>query len=405
MRMLHCQKTYRKLILFVQNTTQELEMKTQLLTIRKAWLPFLLALMLGISTLGGCSLLSVTQPAVSTEPEVVYQTYLVLPNLADVIARVRPSVVSISTETPGYDFFRGAYTIQGAGSGWIVDPNGLIVTNNHVVEGASVVSVTLEDGRIFFAQEIYADALSDLAVIKIAASDLPAATLGISNTFDSSVEFNNTLAAPSSGTLNTHPLRMGDWVVALGNSLGMGISATKGIVSATGISVTYGGNVLYNLIQTDAAINNGNSGGPLVNLAGEVVGISSAKVSAVGVEGMGYAISIDEAYPIIQQLIENGYVLRPDIGAALYTVNKTIASIYNLAVDYGALVTQVTRNGPADSAGLRSGDVIVAVDDIAVYSAEGLKRTLQSYEIGQEIRLTYYRDTKKRMVDVILVEA
>jgi serine protease Do len=287
---------------------------------------------------------------------------MTLTDFADVIAAIRPSVVAITTEVSGYSIF-GAYTEEGAGSGWIIDADGLIVTNNHVVEGASSVVVTLEDGRTFSAQEVYTDSFSDLALIKVDARDLPSAKIGDSSN-----------------------LRVGEWVVAIGNSLGLGISATTGIVSATGVSLSeYAGNTLFNLIQTNAAINPGNSGGPLVNLAGEVIGINSVKVSDVGVEGMGYAISINEAYPILQQLISNGSVSRPDMRASYYTVDQSIASRYNLAVDYGALVTQVIKNGAADKAGLKAGDVIIAIDNSDITTAEGLQVILQSYEAGQQV--------------------
>jgi len=377
-------------------------MKAQLLVLRRSIIPVLLATMLGMATLSGCSLLdSLAKTTPPPDAETVYQTSLIRPNLADVIADVRPSVVAINTESNVYNPFRGSQTVQGAGSGWVIDSDGLIVTNSHVVEDASVVTVTLDDGRVFPALEIYTDTLSDLAIIKIDASNLRAAKIGIPN--------------PTVGTLangldlemvtSSYTLRMGDWVVALGNSLGMGISATHGIVSATGVSVQYDGKVLYNLIQTDAAINAGNSGGPLVNLAGEVIGINSAKISSVGVEGMGYAISMEEAYPILKQLINYGYVARMDIGAELATVTKAVASYSNLKVDYGALVTKVLSGGPADEAGLRVSDVIVAVDDTSVVNAEGFIRTLQSYEAGQEVQITYYRNSNKRTVSITLIEA
>jgi serine protease Do len=210
-----------------------------------------------------------------------------IPGFAQVIAQVKPSVVAISTETTETSFFGGSYTQQGAGSGWIISQDGLIVTNNHVVEGASSISVTLEDGRSFPSESVYTDPVADLAIIRIKAQDLPALQIG-----------------------DSAQLQAGDWVIAIGNSLGMGISATKGIVSALGVSLSISaGETLSGLIQTDAAINPGNSGGPLVNLAGEVVGINSVKVSQVGVEGMGYAIGINEATPIIDELIKNGYVV------------------------------------------------------------------------------------------------
>ena len=322
---------------------------------------------------------TVTRTVTQTQASTPVMT---LTDFADVIAAVRPSVVAITTEVTGYSVF-GAYTQQGAGSGWIIDPSGLVVTNNHVVDGASTVTVTLEDGRTFTAKAVYTDSFSDLAVVKIDAQNLPAAKLGDSST-----------------------LRMGDWVVAIGNSLGLGISATKGIVSATGVSVAESsGNTLYNLIQTDAAINAGNSGGPLVNLAGEVIGINSVKVSDVGVEGMGYAISIEEAEPLLQQLIAKGHISRPDMEASFYTVDQAVASRYGLAVNQGALVTQITRGGPADTAGIKPGDVITAINGTASNTADGLQQLLQTYKAGQQVNVTIYRGSSKITLSVTLVEA
>lgn len=348
---------------------------------KKMMLPLaIVAVALVSGCVSGSTGLTLTKTVTTTAQ--VTTPVMTLTDFTSVIAAVRPSVVAIETEVPGYSVF-GAYTQEQAGSGWIIDANGLVVTNNHVVEGASSVTVTLEDGRAFAAQAVYSDAYSDLAVIKINAQNLPAAKLGDSSS-----------------------LRVGDWVVAIGNSLGMGISATKGIVSATGVSVTESaGNTLYNLIQTDAAINPGNSGGPLANLAGEVIGINSVKISDVGVEGMGYAISIEEALPILQQLISNGHISRPDMGATFYTVNQSIASLYGLAVNQGALITQVTINGPADTAGLRAGDVITAVDGTVVTTADGLQLLLQSYKVGQQVQVTYYRGSNKQTVSVTLAEA
>jgi serine protease Do len=187
-------------------------------------------------------------PAHSTPPvsSVQYQTGL--PSLAAVIAQVRPSVVAIDTESTGIGIFGTSFTQQGAGSGWIIGKDGVIVTNNHVIEGASSINVTLEDGRSFPATSVHTDPVADLAILNINAQNLPALRLG-----DSS------------------QLQAGDWVVAIGNSLGMGISVTKGIVSAMDVSLAVSaGENLKGLIQTDAAINPGNSGGPLVNLAGDV---------------------------------------------------------------------------------------------------------------------------------------
>jgi serine protease Do len=306
---------------------------------------------------------------------------LALPDLASVIARVRPSVVAINTEIPAFGLF-GTYTDEAAGSGWIISKDGLIVTNNHVVEGASNVTVTLEDGREYDATAVHTDPFTDLAIVQIDAKNLPALSVG-----DSSI------------------MRPGDWVIAIGNSLGLGISATKGIVSAMGVSITTESGELYNLIQTDAAINPGNSGGPLVNLAGEVIGISSAKVSEVGVEGMGYAISTQEALPILNQLIATGKISRPAIGAELATVDATAVRWYRLGVSQGVLITKLETGGPAQAAGLKAGDVITQLEGKDVASQEEFSLALQAYKVGQQVKLTYFRGTAKQTATVTLKEA
>jgi serine protease Do len=309
------------------------------------------------------------------------RTIPTIPDFVSAISVVRPAVVAINTTIPGLSVFGGTFNPEGAGSGWIIDSSGLIVTNNHVIEGAGSISVTLEDGRNFTAQLVRSDTVSDLAVIKINATNLQAAEVG-----DSS------------------KLRVGDWVTALGNSLGQGISATKGIVSALGVSISVSaGQSLYDLIQTDAAINPGNSGGPLVNLLGEVVGITSVKVSQVGVEGMGYAISTREALPIITDLVRSGYVIRSWIGASVYTVDRIVVLRYSLAVTEGALVTQIAQGSPADKAGIQAGDVITAVNDKNVTNVDDLNNILHEYRIGQQVNVTYYRGPAKTTVSLTLV--
>jgi serine protease Do len=306
-----------------------------------------------------------------------------LPDIAEVIAKVKPSVVAINVKVVAYDYFNRPTQVEGAGSGWIIDKDGYIVTNNHVVEGADSVTVTLNDGSKFSAAVVKTDPLTDLAVVKIDAHNLPALDIG-----DSSI------------------LEIGDWVVAVGNALGMGISATSGIVSALDVSLSASADqTLYGLIQTDAAINPGNSGGPLVNMAGEVIGIDSIKIAQVGVEGMGYAISINEAMPIIKGLINTGYIVRPWLGIGLATVNKMVASFYNLAVDTGVLVTQVTPGGPADKAGLKAGDVITAIDSEEVASAGDLVQLINSYEVGQKVEITFWRGQTKNSVSLTLGES
>jgi serine protease Do len=308
-----------------------------------------------------------------TPPQTLQQT--ALPAISEVVAKVKPAVVAINVEIVSYDIFNQPTKIEGAGSGWIIDEAGYIVTNNHVVSGADSVIVTLEDGSKFSAQEARTDSLTDLAVIKIDAHNLPV-------------------------------LDIGDWLVAVGNALGMGISATSGIVSALDVSLTESsGQTMHGLIQTNAAINPGNSGGPLVNMAGEVIGITSIKIAQVGVEGMGYAISINEAMPVVEKLITVGYIVRPWLGVETATVNQMVASWYNLAVDAGALVTNVTSSSPAEAAGIKAGDVITAIDDKEVTGAGDLTQLINSYQVGQKIEITLWRGQVKDTISLTLGES
>ncbi len=308
-----------------------------------------------------------------------------LNSIADVVALVKPAVVAINTEVTSYDFFNRPYTEQGAGSGWIIDPSGIIVTNNHVVEGAKTITVTTDAGQTFTADtnSVYTDSYDDLAVIKINASGLPYLKTG-----------------------DASKLRLGDWVVAIGNALGQGTRVTEGIVSAKDVTLSVDTNdTLYNLIETNAAINPGNSGGPLVNLNGEVIGITSAKISDVGVEGMGYAINIDTAKPIIQELVNKGYVTRPYLGVQLYTVDEIAIAQFGLKVDKGVLIVQISSGDPADKAGLRAGDVIVSLGGKDVATVEDFTTILHAAIIGQPLDITYYRGSSKVSTTVTPVEA
>lgn len=306
-----------------------------------------------------------------------------LMSIADVVAKVRPSVVAINTEVVAYDIFNRPSTQKGAGSGWIIDSNGLIVTNNHVVEGAKTITATLEGGQSFTAKTVRTDPINDLAVIDVGVGNLPAASIGDSSR-----------------------MRVGDWVIAIGNALGQGIRATEGIISAVGVNVTVdSGDTLYNLLETTAAINPGNSGGPLVNMAGEVIGIASAKLAAIGVEGMGYAISSAVARPIIQELIQRGYVIHPYLGVSVSSVTQFLVTRYNLAVDKGAFVTEITLGGPAGSAGIRAGDVIVKFGSKDVTSADELVQAIRSGKVGDAIEIVYWRGSEKLTVSATLVEA
>lgn len=293
-----------------------------------------------------------------------------LPDFVAVVDKVKPSVVSIRTD-------------GGDGSGWIIREDGLIVTNNHVVAGASDVAVILDDGRAFSAQEVRTDPLTDLAVVKINADSLPEAETG-----------------------NCDQLQVGEPVAAIGNALGLGIRMTGGWISRLGVSVQVAaGQTLDNLIETDAAINPGNSGGPLVNMAGEVIGITSVKVSQVGVEGLGYAISVDTAREVIDQLILVGYVIRPYLGVGLSDVTPMVAFFNSLSVESGAFVTSVADGSPADEAGLEEGDVIVAIGNEPILTAQGLINAIHAHQIGEQVELTYWRGEEMDETVAVLIES
>ena len=346
----------------------------------------LISLILGAS---GCSISLPWSPPLSPPPSSTEHTNpnwtfpsassqaAPLPDIAHVVAKAMPSVVSVTSEMVVRDIFQQEYTQTAAGSGFLIRSEegheGYIVTNNHVVQNAKNVEVKLADGRTFPANIVGTDALTDLAVLKIDATSLPYALRG-----------------------NSSQLAVGDWVVAIGNALGEGITATHGIVSRLDVSVTVSGNTLRGLIQTDAAINPGNSGGPLVNINGEVVGITSVKMAAVGVESMGYAISIDSAKPVIQSLINQGYVTRPWLGVSLYTVTPFVATINNLSVNAGALIVEVVNDSPADIAGLKDGNVIIKFQGKEINNVDDLVQAIHDCQIGQRAEITFVRgeDTK-----------
>ncbi|MFC1952529.1 S1C family serine protease [Chloroflexota bacterium] len=307
-----------------------------------------------------------------------------LPSIADVVAKVKPSVVAINTEVLTRDYFNRPSTQESAGSGWVISNDGIIVTNNHVIEGARRISVTLDDGRTFSADldTVATDPMTDLAVLKINAENLPAVQIGESS-----------------------KMRVGDWVVAIGNSLGEGIRATQGIISRQNVSIPVDRTqVLYGLIETDAAINPGNSGGPLVNLAGEVVGITSAKLTAVEVEGTGYAISSEAAIPVIRQLINNGYASHPWLGVSLYTVDQLAITEFNLSVEEGVFVVEVVAPSPANDGGLQRADVIINFNGSVVNTVEDLVQVIRAAEVGEEVEIIYVRGDKTITTHTTLAE-
>ncbi|MFO7712332.1 MAG: trypsin-like peptidase domain-containing protein [Dehalococcoidia bacterium] len=303
-----------------------------------------------------------------------------LPDFRPVITWAMPSVVSVTTERVLSGFF-GQRTEYGAGSGIIIDDRGYIVTNNHVLEDAQTIFVETNDGQVFQADIVGSDPLSDLAVIRVDAGDLPYAQWGDSSSLD-----------------------LGEWVIAIGNALGEGMSVTEGIVSRLDVSVNVEGNVLYGLIQTTPAIVPGNSGGPLVNMAGEVIGITSIKIVARGVEGMGFAISSDEARIIIPDLIRYGHVTYPWLGVGLYSVDPSLAAAMDLAVDRGAIIVELVPDSPADIAGLREDDIIIGFGGYEISSVGDLVKAIRRSRLGEDTEVIFVRGDDTRTTSARLVE-
>ena len=314
--------------------------------------------------------------------------------------RVLPAVVHIAVEQgpmamrerepmplpPGFgDLFpqpRGPR--RGSGSGVIVDSEGHILTNNHVVADASQLTVRLVDGREYSARLIGGNVETDIAVIKIDPTDgatLPTAVLGDSD-----------------------HLRVGDWVLALGNPLGLNFTVTAGIVSATGRQISGGDLQLESFIQTDAVINPGNSGGPMIDLFGRVVGVNSAIFGSDRFVGYGFAVPITLARRVMSDLLEFGYLRRPQLGVQVGPVTAVEAEIYDLRQVRGALITGVQEDLPASRAGLRIGDIILSVNGAPIQDNADLITRLANLRPNQEVTLGILREGRRHDVSVTLGE-
>jgi serine protease Do len=303
----------------------------------------------------------------------------------ELVAEVAPAVVSIVTETVSYNWFWQAVPQTGAGTGIIISSDGYIVTNNHVVDDAQKVTVTLNDGSAFPATIVGTDAQTDLAVVKIDANNL-----SYLHFLSDSLE----------------QLSVLDPVVAVGNALALpgGPTWTAGVVSNLGRSIEENtGVVLNDIIQTDTAINAGNSGGPLLDMAGQVVGINVAIAS--NAENIGFAISTDTAIPVVQSIITEGKVARPWLGVSVTTVTSTIQQYYNLSVDTGALIVSVTSDSPADKAGLRAGDVITEMDNENISTTEELLSAIGAHQIGENVEIVYYHGNVQKVTNATLEES
>jgi serine protease Do len=325
-----------------------------------------------------------------------------LPDFSRLVAEYGPAVVNIEVieQSPGGDaqgddplnqFFRrfgipapgggrNEEPVRGAGSGFIVSPDGYILTNRHVVEGASEVTVRLVDQREFRAKVVGTDERTDIAVLKIAATGLPVVRFG-----------------------DPAKVQPGQWVLAIGSPFGFQNSATAGIVSAVGRSLPSENYVPF--IQTDVAVNPGNSGGPLFNLQGQVIGINSQIFSRTGgFMGVSFAIPIDVAANVEQQIIRVGHVVRGMIGVTIQEVTADLADSFGLGSPRGALVSSVVYKSPAATAGIRPGDVVLAVDGHAIDRFGELSSRISAMRPGSEVTLTLWRDRRDRTVHVRVEE-
>ncbi len=298
--------------------------------------------------------------------------------------KVGPAVVGITNKAYIRDFFnRVQLRDRGTGSGVIYDSQrGYIATNNHVVEGASEIIVSLNDGRSVKGKVLGADAATDLAVVQIESKNLPQAVFGDSDS-----------------------LQVGEPAIAIGNPLGLEFrgSVTAGVISALNRTINLGERK-FNLIQTDAAISPGNSGGALVNADGEVVGINSAKIVVGGVEGIGFAIPINTAKPILDELANRGRIARPYLGVSL--MDKEVAERYGFDIDLhgGIFLVKVLVNGPAYKAGLRSGDIILSFDGKKVSRNQELTEELAKHKVGDKVSLTVWHQGAEATRTLVLEE-
>jgi len=295
-------------------------------------------------------------------------------SIVEIVEMVGPSVVGITSKVQYLDFFNNLQVSEGAGSGFIfkVDDEFIyIMTNNHVIADATELLVELSEDVMVDAEVVGKDSMTDLGIIKANKIDVP-------------IDVVSSLKPVVLG--DSDRIEVGETAVAIGNPLGYNNTVTVGVISAIGREVSQ--NTLA-MLQTDAAINPGNSGGALVNSRGEVIGINTVKISDTSVEGIGFAIPINEAKPIVSQIISKGFVSRPFLGVSGQSVDEQLSELYEIPI--GVYVANVVPGTPAEKSGLRSGDVIIAVGDIQTFTWEDMTTELQKYNVGDTVSLKIIR--------------
>ncbi|MGH9521542.1 MAG: S1C family serine protease [Terriglobales bacterium] len=316
----------------------------------------------------------------------------------NVYKKAIPSVVNIRSRSEAFSFFYGVVPQEGEGTGFVLDKDGHILTNYHVVANAERIEVTLYNRKNYRADLIGTDANHDLAIIQIHAPNLTPATIG-----------------------DSRGLQVGQKVFAIGNPFGLNGTMTRGIVSSIRSVQEPSGNVIDEAIQTDAAINPGNSGGPLLDSHGAVIGVNTMIASNSGQSsGIGFAIPINTAKAVVNDLVQYGRVRRPALGMVTLPIGPELAQQMGVAADYGLLVIQVVRGGPAERAGIRGGteqaflgnkrimlggDLIVAIDGNSVQNSEDLTQVMNNHRAGDKITVTLFRGKQKMNVTVTLGEA
>lgn len=298
------------------------------------------------------------------------------------VEKVIPSVVNISEVKLMKDAYLHVHPVPGVGSGFIINKDGFILTNAHVVVGSQEIKVALEDGRIFQAEIRGLDTMKDLAVLKIKASDLPVPEMAKDN-----------------------DLKIGQMAIAIGSPLGLvgGPTVTAGVVSAVNRSIQTESTFMEGLIQTDAAINPGNSGGPLINSKGAVIGVNSAVIPFA--QGIGFAMPIQPAMWVAQQLIEHGEIVRPWISMNAVDVNPKLVAYYDLPTEKGVVVTNVIPGSEADRSGIEIADILVRMDDIEINNVRDLIKVINNHKVGDRVTMEFFRGPGKVKLKTVLEKA